>query len=117
MITAKLKCTGKAPSGQPTENPEDQTWMLSFGPDYADGANAEWAAATPSLSLSMTVKASVAEHYAVGESWDLAFTKPDGHADDADYTPADDAGVVEPTDEGDTAQGRGRGARKATQQD
>lgn len=93
MITAKLKCTSKEPVGQPAEDPADQQWMLVFGPDYDDGANAEWALYTPALSLSMTVKASVAEEYAVGQPWDLAFTKPDGHAEDADRDPAADVAV------------------------
>lgn len=130
MITAKLRCTSKEPAGQRVENPEDQQWLLTFGPDYADGANTEWAFATPALSLSMTVRASVADRFSVGQPVDAGFTMPDGHADDADRTPADDVTVppgttAEATGRGDvvtdpanpTAEGDTDTTPKATQQD
>jgi hypothetical protein len=51
---------------------------ISFSPDYEDGRNKEWAVATPSLSLSMTVKDEVAEeHFASGDAFTLTFSKND----------------------------------------
>lgn len=66
-VTAKVELRSKKPgyNGQ----------ILEFGPDYADGRNKEWAAATPSLSLSMTVIDSVAEHFIQGEKYTLTFSK------------------------------------------
>jgi hypothetical protein len=47
---------------------------VTFGPDYADGRNAEWAVATPALSLTMTVQDKVAEkHFAQGTRMTLTF--------------------------------------------
>lgn len=37
--------------------------LLRFSVDYADGANKEWATATPSLNLEMAVKREIAEKY------------------------------------------------------
>lgn len=65
-VTAKITCTWKAPG--------ESTTQLYFGPDYADGANAEWAAATPSLSLMITVRNEVADLYATGGKYTLTFT-------------------------------------------
>lgn len=48
---------------------------LSFLPDYAQGCNAEWASATPSLNLSMTVRADVAELFEVSEAITLTFSR------------------------------------------
>lgn len=72
-VTAKVICTGNDANnaGGPDTN------QLSFAPDYADGRNAEWAAATPSLSLTMTVKAAVAEHFRQGQRLTLAFVPED----------------------------------------
>lgn len=69
-VTAKIKVTGKE-SQDPSE---DSQVTLNFGPDYADGRNAEWAKYTPGLSLTMGVKASVAEHFNQGQPWTLTFT-------------------------------------------
>jgi len=67
-VTAKVKCNAKnAFQGAST--------TLSFGPDYADGRNKEWANATPSLSLSMTVNGQVADYFTLGESYTLTFDK------------------------------------------
>jgi hypothetical protein len=46
---------------------------LSFVPDYQDGRNKEWASATPALSVSMTVKDAVAEHFTAGQAYTLTF--------------------------------------------
>lgn len=66
-VTAKVELRGKkdAYNGK----------LLDFVPDYGDGRNAEWAAATPSLSLTMTVREDVAEHFDMGEKYTLTFSK------------------------------------------
>lgn len=66
-VTAKVQCTVKHPEWAGATR-------LQFAPDYQDGRNAEWAEATPNLSLSMTVKDSVAEHFAQGQTYTLTFT-------------------------------------------
>jgi hypothetical protein len=64
-ITAKVICAWKAPGESSTQ--------LGFGADYADGRNAEWAAATPTLSLNMTVKPEVADLFTTGGRYTLTF--------------------------------------------
>lgn len=58
---------------------------LSFMADYADGANAAWAAATPALSLQMTVQPEVARLFDLGGKWTLTLTPT------VDETPASEA--------------------------
>jgi hypothetical protein len=65
-VTAKVVCTKKDTGWQDSA-------ALTFSPDYADGRNAEWAQATPALSLQMTVKADVAEHFQIGDAYTLTF--------------------------------------------
>ncbi len=55
-ITAKVFLSSKSSAG-------DGQTLLSFTPDYADGANKEWAKYTPSLNLTMTVLDEVAEQF------------------------------------------------------
>jgi hypothetical protein len=69
-VTAKIKCTGKTR----VEPGDDGQFNLTFGPDYDDGRNAEWAKYTPRLTLTMGVKASVAEHFEQGAAYTLTFT-------------------------------------------
>lgn len=73
-VTAKVRCTSK----QPTGSHDDADVMLGFQPDYQDGRNREWATATPALSLNMTVKSSVAEHFEQGHAYTLTFTPEEG---------------------------------------
>lgn len=68
MFNAKLLCTGKTPNG-----PDQVT--ATFGPDYADGANAEWAKYTPALHLTMTLKDSAADLVDVGDHLTVTFAK------------------------------------------
>lgn len=70
MVTAKIKCTSK---GSESGEGEDRTVLVSFGPDYADGANAEWARWTPGLSLSMGLRGAVADRFEVGKAYTLTF--------------------------------------------
>lgn len=48
---------------------------LSFLPDYADGANKEWATNTPSLDFKMTVKHEIADQFKVGNKYTVTFEK------------------------------------------
>jgi hypothetical protein len=68
MFNAKVTCISKTPSGA------DQVTAV-FGPDYADGANAEWAKYTPSLSLTMVLKGSAADLVDEGDHITLTFAK------------------------------------------
>lgn len=70
-VTAKIECTSKSLWQ------DGETASLSFAPDYADGRNAEWAAATPALNLSMTVKGGVSELFGQGRKYTLTFTPAD----------------------------------------
>lgn len=68
MITAKVKCTRHEP------NPHDDSQvLLEFQPDYNDGRNKEWSKYTPALSLTMTVKAEVAENFELLAPYTLQF--------------------------------------------
>lgn len=67
-VTAKVRLDRKV------WNSDGQVSLL-FQPDYQNPANAAWAEATPHLSLSMTVKGDVGEHFQQGESYDLLFRK------------------------------------------
>lgn len=69
MITAKIKCTSKETSF------DAEAATLYFAPDYEDGRNTEWAAATPALSLCMTVKGAIADRFEVGTPYTLTFTE------------------------------------------
>jgi hypothetical protein len=60
MITAKVKLTQKLENGG---DGEDRFVALQFLPDYQDGRNQEWAASTPALSLTVTVKGAVADRF------------------------------------------------------
>lgn len=57
-VTAKVKLASANPQGDLT--------LLMFDPDYADDRNQEWAAATPHLQLSMTVRTEVAANFPPG---------------------------------------------------
>jgi hypothetical protein len=48
---------------------------LTFVADYQDDRNKAWAEATPALSVSMTVKADVAEEFQQGDAFTLTFEK------------------------------------------
>jgi hypothetical protein len=68
-ITAKVKLTSK------TLYTGSQ--QLVFGVDYADGKNKSWAAPTPTLNLTMTVKNEVADAFELGGSYTLTFSPSD----------------------------------------
>lgn len=73
-VTAKIRLTTKEEPGG--GGPDTAT--LHFGPDYGPSGtekNQEWAAATPALNLTMTVKGSVAEQFQQGDTFTLTFDK------------------------------------------
>lgn len=73
---------------------ESETQVTVYmGADYgteADPINQEWAPYTPALSLAMSVKPSVAEHFPVGGHFTLTFEldEPTAEVPAADPTPA-----------------------------
>ena len=77
-VTAKIKVTGKTPFKirKDGEDVLDQVG-LGFNADYDDGRNKEWSKYTPAISVTMTVKPEVAEHFEMGQAFTLTFT-PDG---------------------------------------
>lgn len=69
-ITAKIICQNKIEQGEG----DDRTVDVSFGADYADDRNKEWARFTPGLSLTMGLKGAVADQFEVGKAFTLTFT-------------------------------------------
>jgi hypothetical protein len=55
---------------------------LTFTPDYEEGRNAEWADATPALSLTMTVKAEVGALFEAGKCYTM-YLEEDTTGDEA----------------------------------
>lgn len=72
-VTAKVQVNTKSAYGEG----ENAQASLSIGPDYSDSRNAEWAAATPALSLSMTVNGAVGDFFEQGAKYTLTFTRSD----------------------------------------
>lgn len=69
-VTARVVCSNKG---------EDTSYgtAVTFSADYADGRNAAWAAATPALSLTMTLMGEVADNFTPGGRYTLTFTETD----------------------------------------
>ncbi len=74
LVTAKVKMGAKTHPGHSGQG----STTLSFYPDYADGRNQAWAAATPSLHLTMTVKDEIATHFTENAAYTLTFTPDEG---------------------------------------
>lgn len=72
-ITAKIVCQTKQESGEG----DDRQVNVSFGADYADGRNKEWARYTPGLSLTMGLRGAVADQFEVGKPYILTFEPED----------------------------------------
>lgn len=70
-ITAKIVCQSKQEAGEG----DDRTVNVSFGADYNDGRNKEWARYTPGLSLTMGLKGAVADRFEVGKAYTLTFAE------------------------------------------
>lgn len=84
QLSAKVVVTAKQPDSYGL-----MTSGVTFGPDYADGANASWAARTPTLDLTMSVVDDVAQHIEQGARYTLLLT-PDDPADDDQLLTIDD---------------------------
>lgn len=65
-ITAKVRCASRV-------RVTDELDVVQFGPDYADGANADWAYYTPSMTLTLNVRRDVP--FEQGAHYTLTFTK------------------------------------------
>jgi len=76
-VTAKVKVYKNDALGDPV-----YAHSVGLSADYADGRNQEWAYATPSLNLAMTVTPEVAVHFPMGQAFTLTF--------DTDEEPAAD---------------------------
>lgn len=72
-VTAKVRCTSKLIMG----SGEYQTVTVGFAPDYQDGRNKEWAAATPTLDLKLGMRPDVAARFELEKSYTLTFTEED----------------------------------------
>ena len=70
MITAKVFVASKVVQGADTPH---EAVQVTFGADYADGRNKEWAKATPYLNLVMVVTPDVAERFEQGHRYTLTF--------------------------------------------
>lgn len=68
-VTAKVKCTSKTIYGSSGAH-------FEFSVDYASGKNKEWAQATPTLSVKMSVANEAL--FEVGKPYTLAFTEDEG---------------------------------------
>jgi len=74
-VTAKVRCTSLIQ--YPSTDFWDGHWYVTFGPDYGEGRNAEWAAASPSLSFSMVLHPSKGDLFVVGKAYTLTFEPED----------------------------------------
>lgn len=86
-VSAKVILGSKIQYAWGTQEREGD-YLLSFHADYADGRNKEWAAASPSLSIQMTVRPDVAKLFDQGERYTLYFEKeePETPAEDSSET-------------------------------
>jgi hypothetical protein len=72
MVTAKIVCHSKS---EPQGEGDDRQVTVSFGADYADDRNKEWARWTPGLSLTMGLRGAVADRFEVGKAYTLEFVE------------------------------------------
>lgn len=70
-ITARVRVSNKVPI-------DTTQSVVSFYGDYANGANNEWAIATPVLDFRMYMKTEVANNFNVGESYAVTFESREG---------------------------------------
>lgn len=69
MVTAKVTCTSKSEIGEG----DNRQANVTFGADYADGRNKEWAMYTPALNLTMTLNGPVGDRFEQGKAYTLTF--------------------------------------------
>jgi hypothetical protein len=84
-VTAKFEVARKIPLG-PTFDAETGTWSdqppwaweVEMTPDYAEGRNKDWAAATPAGMIRLTIKNELAaEQMQPGDPYTITFEKSD----------------------------------------
>jgi hypothetical protein len=83
-VTAKFKVARKVPLG-PTFDAETKEWSgeawaweVEMTPDYAEGRNKDWAAATPAGMIRLTIKNELAaEQFQPGDAYTITFEKSD----------------------------------------
>jgi len=75
MITAKVKCVNKEESSYQTNEGTVRQARVTFYADYADGRNKEWASATPTLNLTMTLNGHAADLFDQGTAYTLQFVE------------------------------------------
>lgn len=80
-VTAKVRVNSVTPceSGPADARVVDQV-AVTIGTHYREGdneINQEWSKYTPSLSISITVKAELADRFPVGQAFLLTFTPED----------------------------------------
>lgn len=79
-VTAKFNVSRKSPLGEYTkpDGEEVPAWAheVEFTPDYAQGRNAEWAAATPAGMIRLTIKNELAsEQFNPGDHYTIIFER------------------------------------------
>lgn len=83
-VTAKFKVARKTPWGMTYDHEagewkgEPNGWEVELTPDYAQGRNEEWAAATPAGMIRLTIKNELAaEQFEPGGAYTITFEKND----------------------------------------
>jgi len=71
VITAKVFCAVKTETGEG----DDRQAAVTFGADYADDRNKEWAKYTPALNLQMTLNGAAADLFEAGKKYTLQFVE------------------------------------------
>jgi hypothetical protein len=78
-ITAKVRCSTKVVQGEG----DNASATVTFGADYADGANKAWSLATPTLGINMTLNGTAAALFEQGAAYTLEFVPGDSAADES----------------------------------
>lgn len=73
-VTAKVKCASLIQYPASEAQPWGGFWYVSFSPDYGEGRNAEWAAASPSLQLNMVLAPDKGDLFEQGQAYTLTFS-------------------------------------------
>lgn len=84
-VTAKFKVARKIPLGPTFDTATGQwseqapwAWEVEMVPDYAEGRNKDWAAATPAGMIRLTIKNELAaEQMQPGDAYTITFEKSD----------------------------------------
>lgn len=71
MITAKVFCASKTVTGEG----DSRQANVTFGADYNDDRNKEWAKWTPALNLAMTLNGEVGDRFEQGKKYTLQFVE------------------------------------------